>query len=238
MATLPLTIALDGPAAAGKSTIGALLASKLGYVYFDTGVMYRAVTWVALKQGIPIDDESAVTCLAERLCIEVTRPTRDDGRQYTVYAAGIDVTWDLRRPETNQHVSPVSAYAGVRRALVRQQRRIAASGAIVMVGRDIGTVVLPEADLKVYLDAHVDERARRRYREVLQRRDEPEPEAVPSDDAEYQGIREALVNRDRIDSSREVAPLKAAPDAVVLDTTNMSIQEVLSRILGLVHGSE
>jgi cytidylate kinase len=230
----PSTIAIDGPAASGKSTIGALLADSLGYVYFDTGVMYRAVTWVALERGIAIADEAAVTRLAEQLRIEVTKPTEDDGRQYTVCADGVDVTWDLRRPETNQHVSPVSAYAGVRRALVAQQRRIARQGAIVMVGRDIGTVVLPEADLKIYLDAAVDERARRRYREVVGRRTGRVPQAIPSNDDEYEGIRETLAYRDRIDSSREVAPLRAAPGAVVVDTTEMSIEQVFECVLGLV----
>jgi cytidylate kinase len=234
MTLLPSTIAIDGPAASGKSTIGALLADRLGYVYFDTGVMYRAVTWVALQRGVSIPDEPAVTCLAENLHIEVTKPTIDDGRQYTVYADGVDVTWDLRRPETNQHVSPVSAYAGVRRALVAQQRRIAQQGAIVMVGRDIGTIVLPEADLKIYLDAVVDERAHRRYREVVQRRTGVMPQDVPVDDAEYEGIRETLAYRDRIDSSREVAPLRAAADAIVLDTTEMSVEQVLEHVLGLV----
>ena len=231
MTSLPSTIAIDGPASSGKSTIGALLADRLGYVYFDTGVMYRAVTWVALQRGILIPDEAGVTRLAQELRIDVAKPTVDDGRQYTVYADGVDVTWDLRRPETNQHVSPVSAYAGVRRALVAQQRRIARQGTIVMVGRDIGTVVLPDADLKIYLDAMVDERARRRYREVVQRRAGEMPEDVPADDAEYLDIRDTLAYRDRIDSSREVAPLRAAEDAVVVDTTEMSIEQVLERVL-------
>jgi cytidylate kinase len=238
MTSLPSTIAIDGPAASGKSTIGALLADRLGYVYFDTGVMYRAVTWVALQRKISIPDEPAVTSLAESLHIEVTKPTVDDGRQYTVYADGVDVTWDLRRPETNQHVSPVSAYAGVRRALVAQQRRIAQQGAIVMVGRDIGTVILPDADLKIYLDAVVDERACRRYREVVQRRTGVMPRDIPSGDAEYEGIREMLAYRDRIDSSREVAPLRAAADAIVLDTTEMSVGQVLEHVLDVVCGRQ
>ncbi|MBN1642366.1 MAG: (d)CMP kinase [Anaerolineae bacterium] len=230
---LPSTIAIDGPAASGKSTIGALLAERLGYVYFDTGVMYRAVTWAALQRGIPIEEEDAVTALSERLLIEVTRPTVDDGRQYTVLADGEDVTWDLRRPEVNQHVSPVSAYPGVRRALLAQQRRIGEDGSVVMVGRDIGTVVLPDADLKVYLDATVDERAWRRYVEVYARRTarQPERDAVSGD--EYASIREGLARRDRIDSSREVAPLRAAKDAVVIDTTDMPVAEVLARVLAL-----
>ena len=227
------TIAIDGPAASGKSTVGAMLAEKLGYVYFDTGVMYRAVTWVALQRDIPIADEVAVTDLAETLSIEVTKPTVDDGRQYTVYADGEDVTWDLRRPETNQNVSPVSAYAGVRRALVAQQRRIGQRGAIVMVGRDIGTVVLPEAELKVYLDAHVAERSRRRYREVVERRTGRVPADIAREDAEYAQIHADMVRRDQIDSSRAVAPLRAAEDAVVIDTSELSLEQVVERVLAL-----
>ena len=236
--SLPSTIAVDGPAASGKSTVGALLAHTLGYVYFDTGVMYRAVTWAALQRELPISDESAITLLSETLRIEVIRPTRDDGRQYTVLADGADVTWDLRQPQVDLHVSPVSAYPGVRRALVAQQRRIAQQGRIVMVGRDIGTVVLPEAELKVYLDAVVDERAYRRYLEVVQRRTGELPQGVPAEDPEYVETRETMVRRDRIDSSRQVAPLRPAQDAVIIDTTEMTIQQVLERILELVRDGE
>lgn len=231
--SLPSTIAIDGPAASGKSTIGALLAQKLGYIYFDTGVMYRAVTWAALAQGIPIEDEPAVTRLSETLQIEVTRPTQGDGRQYTVYADGQDVTWDLRRPQVNEYVSPVSAYAGVREAMVLQQRRIAEQGAIVMVGRDIGTVVLPGAELKIYLDGTIDERARRRYWEVRQRACAGVPEGDSLSDPEYWSIRENLIQRDRIDSSRATSPLRPAQDAVIVDTTHMTIEQVLQYVLEL-----
>ena len=229
----PLTIAIDGPAASGKSTIGALLAERLGYVYFDTGVMYRAVTWVALQRGIPIEDEGAVTHLSEDLHIEVTKPTEDDGRQYTVYADGEDVTWDLRRPEVNRHVSPVSAYAGVRASLVAQQRRIALAGSIVMVGRDIGTHVLPQAGLKIYLEAVVDERAWRRHAEVMERHASEQLGRARERDAEYESILEALIRRDRIDSSREVSPLRPADDACVIDTSEMTVDQVLDRVLEL-----
>jgi cytidylate kinase len=226
-AEVPLTIAIDGPAASGKSTIAALLAEKLGYVYLDTGVMYRAVTWEALQRHIPISDEGAITHLSETLRIKVTQPTENDGRQYTVYADGKDVTWELRRPEVNAYVSPVSAYPGVRRALVAQQQRIGHRGRIVMVGRDIGTVVLPEADLKIYLEAVVDERARRRYCQVLQQRGQ-------EGDKEYEDIREAMIRRDRIDSGRKVSPLHPAEDAVVIDTTDMTVRQVLDRVLELI----
>jgi len=156
----PLSIAIDGPAASGKSTVGGILAARLGYLYFDTGVMYRAVTWAALNRGIAIDDEPAVTRLAEEIAIEMLPPTEDDGRQFTVRVDGTDITWDIRSAEVNRYVSPVSAYVGVRKALLHKQREIGAAGKVIMVGRDIGTVVLPEADVKIYLDATLEERAR------------------------------------------------------------------------------
>ena len=242
--TLPTRIAIDGPAASGKSTIGALLAERLGYVYFDTGVMYRAVTWAALQRGVPIEDEKAIDELAGCLCIEVTKPTADDGRQYTVYADGTDVTWELRSAEVNQHVSPVSAYPGVRTALVAQQRRIAQQGSIVMVGRDIGTVVLPDAELKIYLDADVEERARRRYLEEVQHRtgsaseDRSRTGVGECVTTEYEAIYRAMVRRDRIDSGRQVSPLCPAPDAVIIDTTRMDIEQVLTRSLALVYSAQ
>jgi len=218
------TIAIDGPAASGKSTIGELLSRRMGYLYFDTGVMYRAVTWAALSRGVPIADEAAVTALAERLLIDVTPPTADDGRQYTVLADGVDVTWDIRTPGVDANVSPVSAYPGVRRALVAQQRRVAAAGSVVMVGRDIGTVVLPGADLKLYLDAGVEERARRRWVEVRARGEE----------ADYDAVLAAMRRRDRIDSRRAVSPLRVADDAFVVDTTDLAVEEVLAEVERLI----
>ena len=215
---------MDGPAASGKSTIGRLLADRLKYVYFDTGVMYRAVTRVALDLGIPIEDETGVTELAERLAIDVLLPTVDDGRQYTVLADGEDVTWAIRQPDVDRGVSPVSAYAGVRAALTAQQRRIGQKGRIVMVGRDIGTVVLPDADLKIYLDASAEERAWRRYQEVLKRK---EP-------VDYDAVLTSMRRRDDIDSRRTLAPLRVAADAIVLDTTGLDIQEVLKKVVKLV----
>lgn len=224
----PSTIAIDGPAASGKSTVGELLARRLGYLYFDTGVMYRAVTWAALDRGISIEDEAAVTALAGELHIDVTPPTAADGRQYTVVADSVDITWEIRTPEVNVAVSPVSAYAGVRREMVRQQRRVAQCGRVVMVGRDIGTVVLPDADLKIYLDASVEERARRRWREELARGDE----------SDYETVLASMRRRDEIDSSRDVSPLRAAGDAVVLDSTHLSITEVMAAVERLIeeHG--
>ena len=228
MTSLPSTIAIDGPASSGKSTIGALLADRLGYVYFDTGVMYRAVTWAAVQRGVPIEDERAVTDLSEALRIEVTRPTVDDGRQYTVYADGEDVTWQLRGAEIDAGVSIPSTYAGVRDALTKQQRRIGERGHVVMVGRDIGTVVLPHADVKIYLDASAEARARRRWLEC---------QASGRSDS-YDEILAGVRRRDAIDSQRAIAPLRPAPDAIVLDSTQIDAQAVLTHVLRLVGAAE
>jgi cytidylate kinase len=220
----PRVITIDGTAASGKSTMGELLARDLGYIYFDTGVMYRVVTWAALDRGVPVADEDAVTELAESLSIEILPPTADDGRQYTVLADGMDVTWQIRTPEVNGNVSDVSTYAGVRITLVEQQRRAAADGGVVMVGRDIGTVVLPDAGLKVYLDATAEERARRRWRELVSQ----------GQDAHYEVVLASVRRRDDIDSHRKVSPLQPAEDAVVIDTTGMNVREVLAALMGLV----
>lgn len=220
----PSTIAIDGPSASGKSTIGGLLARKLGYLYLDTGVMYRAVAAVALARKVPVADEAAVTELAERLTIDIQPPAVQDGRDVTVLADGEDVTWAIRTPEVEKAVSPVSTYAGVRRALTQQQRRIGVRGQVVMVGRDIGTVVLPDADLKIYLDATLPERAQRRYRERRARGELVELEQVQKD----------VRRRDQIDSGRQHAPLAAAADAVVVDSTGLTIQQVLDRVAALV----
>lgn len=214
-------IAIDGPAASGKSTVGQQLAQRLGYLYFDTGVMYRAMTLACLQGGISVDDQQAVEALAQHVAIDVRAPTVADGRQYDVLLDAKDVTWALRSPDVEGSVSRVSMYAGVRRAMSARQREIGLRGKVVMVGRDIGTVVLPEADLKVYLDASVEERARRRWREG-----EGRGEPVGS----FEDVLRAMRERDRIDSTREVAPLKAASDAVVVDSTSMSVEQVVEQV--------
>jgi CMP/dCMP kinase len=223
----PTTIAIDGPAASGKSTIANALARKLNYLYFDTGVMYRAATWAVLDRGVAVTDEVAVTNLTEVLQIDVKPPSIDDGRQYDVLCDGVDVTWAIRSPEVDANVSPVAVYPGVRSALTAQQRRIGLRGNVVMVGRDIGTVVLPEAPLKVYLDASAEERARRRFVEVQARGDQAQT---------YEAILENVKRRDAIDSGRATAPLKAAPDAVIIDSTSLSVDEVVVRVEKLIAG--
>lgn len=221
---VPKLIAIDGPAASGKSTLGELLARELGYLYFDTGVMYRTVTWAALERGLDPADGAAVTALAERIQIDVRSPSQPDGRAYDVWADGRDVTWTIRSPEVEASVSQVSAYPGVRTAMTLQQRRIGLRGSVVMVGRDIGTVVFPEAELKIYLVASVEERARRRYEEV-RARGEP---------ADYEEILAAMRRRDAIDANRQVAPMRPAEDAIILNSDNLSIDEVLNQVRKLL----
>ncbi len=183
------SIAIDGPAASGKSTLAERLAEALGFLYFDTGVMYRAVTLAALRSGIAFEDESVVSELARGLALDVQPPSKDDGRQYDVLMDGQDVTWDIRTPEVDANVSLVSSYPGVRKAMTLRQREIGLRGKIVMVGRDIGTVVLPEADIKLYLDASVDARAKRRFDECQQR----------GDDVAYADVLAGMEERDRFD---------------------------------------
>jgi len=222
----PRIIAIDGPAASGKSTLGKMLADDLGYLYFDTGVMYRAVTWAALTADLAIQDEKAITELAEKIDIDIQPASKKDGRSYDVWVDGIDITWEIRLPEVEANVSIVSAYPGVRKAMTSQQRLIGLRGKVVMVGRDIGTVVFPEADLKLYLEASVLERAKRRYREAQQR-----GEKVSMHDVEV-----SMQKRDEIDSTRELAPLKPAPDAIIIDTDGLSIDQVLDRVKKILEG--
>jgi cytidylate kinase len=221
--TSPSIIAIDGPAASGKSTLGLKIAQELGYLFFDTGVMYRAVTWIALDHDIDVKDETKVTALAEQTPIDVAPASRSDGRACDVLVAGKDITWETRLPAVDASVSVVSAYVGVRTALSKQQRRIGQRGKVVMVGRDIGTVVLPEADLKIYLDASAEERAKRRFDEMVAR----------GANVNYEDILAKVIERDRIDSTRDVAPLKAAEDAVVIDSNNLSVEEVFEKVLAL-----
>jgi cytidylate kinase len=222
---IPSTIAIDGPAASGKSTLAQMLAAELGYLYFDTGVMYRALTWVVLERKIDLGDEKAISDLAEQIDIDVCPPSRQDGRAYDVLADGEDLTLEIRRPEVDANVSVVSAYAGVRQALSAQQRRIGQRGRVVMVGRDIGTIVLPEADLKIYLDATVEQRALRRYKESIAR----------GEVTSLNAVLKATRKRDQIDSTRSVSPLHPAQDAVILNTENLNAEQVLEKVKLLVY---
>lgn len=225
---IPNIITIDGPAASGKSTLGKKIADTLGYLFFDTGVMYRAVTWTALQRGIEIANESTITALAEEVELDIHPPSQADGRACDILADGEDVTWQIRRAEVETRVSQVSAYAGVRRALSAQQRRIGLRGSVVMVGRDIGTVVLPEAELKIFLDASVEERARRRYLELCQR----------GQTTDLEEITQSMRLRDQIDSTRQFAPLRPAEDAIIIDSDRLSFDQVFDQVIDLVQRSE
>lgn len=213
----PSVIAIDGPAGAGKSTLGALLAERLGYLYFDTGVMYRALTLAALRAGLDLDDRAAAEALAAGITIEVLPPTVDDGRQYTVLVGGEDVTAALRAPEVERSVSRVAGYPGVRRELISRQQTIGRRGRVVMVGRDIGSVVMPEAELKIFLRATLDERARRRAAEGGQ------PGAV-------ERVRDEIARRDGLDEH----VMRPAADAVLLDTDGLSPDDEVAWILDYI----
>ncbi|MFQ5613073.1 MAG: (d)CMP kinase [Anaerolineae bacterium] len=221
---LPTVIAIDGSAASGKSTLGQRLAQRLNYLYFDTGAMYRAVTWACQERHLPADDEAAVSSLAEGLHIQIEPPTVNDGRQYTVLADGQDITWQIRTPRVDAAVAQVSSYPRVRKALIARQRHIGRRGQVIMVGRDIGTVVLPEADLKLFIDASLEERARRRFRECRAR-----GEAV-----EYETVLAAMKRRDRIDREKPISPMVPAPDAIPINTDGRTVEAVLAQIEALV----
>ena len=222
--TEPNIIAIDGPAASGKSTLAIHLARWLDYLYFDTGIMYRAVTLAGLQSGMDLNDEAAVNGLAERIRIDVKPPTPGLGRTYDVTLDGKDVTDLIRSAEVDAWVSPVSVYAGVRQAMTAQQRQIGARGRVVMVGRDIGTVVFPEADLKIYLVASVEERARRRYQELMAAGGNPD----------YEKIAASMRRRDEIDSHRAIAPLKPADDARIIDTDTLTIEQVFEKVKAMI----
>jgi cytidylate kinase len=224
MPSLPRTIAIDGPAASGKSALAEQLAARLGYFYLDTGLMYRAVTNEALARGISIQDENAVTNLAETMQINVMPGEKNAPQHFVVTVDGRDVSTQLHRPEVDRNVSAVSAYAGVRRAMTAQQQRIAERGNIIMAGRDIGTVVLPNAERKIFLTASVEARARRRMADRLAR----------GQQVTLEQMRDEILKRDEIDSSRSVAPLRAADDAVHLDNSDLTLDQTVERALEII----
>jgi cytidylate kinase len=218
----PGRIAIDGPAGSGKSTVGEQLARGLGYLYIDTGAMYRALTWLALQNGVDVHDGPALGELAQHADIVIHHPHVEDGRQYTVTVGGQDVTWDIRNAPVTGAVSPVSAHPEVRAILIAQQRAMAyRQNGVVMVGRDIGAVVLPDAELKIYLTASLEERARRRYTE-LEERMRAGGAALPT----LEEILKDIQRRDEIDKEN----MRPARDAIVIMTDNLSVPQVLEVI--------
>ena len=213
-------MAIDGPVASGKTAVGRLLADRLGFGFLDTGLMYRAVTLEAHCRGISTDDDGALSRLAADMTIEAA----SEGGAQRLLVDGEDVTGQLRDPAVERVVSRVSEVSGVRAALVRRQREMSESAPVVMVGRDIGTVVLPDAGLKVYLEASVEVRARRRHRELEARGDPPPLEQVVDD----------LTRRDKMDSQRADSPLRAACDAVRIFTDDLDVEGVVERVMGMI----
>jgi cytidylate kinase len=214
----PIIIAIDGPSGAGKGTIARAVARRLGFHHVDTGAMYRALAWKALRAGIELTDDAAVSALAERAQFDVS-----DGR---VSIDGHDIVHAIRTPEMDAAASVVARQPGVRRVLVERQRALAARGGSVMEGRDIGTVIFPDAHVKVYLDASPEERARRRASDPAH--------ASGKGPTAIQEVATALAERDRLDSTRAASPLKIAEDAVVIDTTAMSIDAAVERVMEVV----
>jgi cytidylate kinase len=216
----PQLIAIDGPVAVGKSSVGSLLARRLGYVFFDTGMIYRAFTWKVLESGISIEEEQKICQLANTTKFNFV-PLQ--GCYLSPFIDDEDVSSKLLRPEVEAQVSLISKIALVRQTLVQEQRRLAQRGKLVMAGRDIGTVVLPWAELKIFLTASTEERARRRYKELLERGENSSLEIVLSD----------LKKRDEMDINRTISPLKPAEDATIIDTENFTLEQVVEKIYDL-----
>ncbi|HEY0602871.1 MAG TPA: (d)CMP kinase [Herpetosiphonaceae bacterium] len=216
---IPSVITIDGPAASGKSTLGELLARQLGYTYFDTGVLYRALTYIALQRGTALDSEASLVELAQQIVLSVEPPTVDDGRQYTVLADGDDITWQLRDQAVERHVSTVSTYPGVRAALREQQRAIGRQGRVVMVGRDIGSVVMPDADFKIFLRASAEERARRRCEELQRKGHNVDLDTVLQD----------LQRRDALDQQNTLLP----EDAYVLENDGLDPADEVGHLIDM-----
>ena len=222
----PSVIAIDGPAGSGKTVVGQRIAAALGYVYLDTGAFYRALTWLALARGIDPRDGPCLAALARQATIEIERAPGDAPPGYRVRVNGQDITAELASPAVAQAVSIVAAHPEVRAEMLPLQRQVARRGQVVMAGRDIGTVVVPDAGLKLYLDAPLPVRVARRVSQLRAMGQAVDPAAVAQEMAE----------RDRLDQARAVAPLRPAPDAIIIDTSTMTIEEEVARVLDIIAG--
>ena len=222
---LPRQIAVDGPAGSGKSSVSFVVARDLGYLFVDTGAFYRALTLAAIDAGMVDANEPAMTELAQRIHIMITADLDDDERQYTVLLEAREVTWAIRDAAVETHVSRISAMPSVRETINSQQRQLADQQRVIMAGRDIGTVVLPGAELKLYLDASLKARAERRYRQATANGRRADLAAIQAD----------LERRDAHDSSRPVAPLKQADDAVYVNTDQLTMAGVIARVEEIIH---
>ncbi len=213
-------VTIDGPAGSGKSTVSKALAKKLGYVYLDTGALYRALAYKALKDKISVDDQSALA----NMCVHTKVTLKNVNGLIKVYVDGDDVGKKIRTEEVGLAASRISTYAVVRKCLLHLQREVGAQGGLVAEGRDMGSVVFPHADYKFYLDARIEERIKRRHKELLEK----------GNLAEYQSIQKDMLMRDEQDKKRQLSPLKVPEDAIVIDSTNLTVSEVVGKILGYV----
>ncbi len=221
---LPRTIAIDGPAGSGKSSICAAVARDLGYLFVDTGAFYRAVTLAALRAGVAHADEPTLVEVARQANLDITADRNADERDYTIFLEGEDVTWAIHAAPVDANVSHISAMGGVRNVLNARYRELARRGHVIMAGRDIGTVVLPDADLKIYLDASPEARAERRYRQRV----------AKGHSADYDQILESMRSRDQYDSQRAIAPLRRAPDARYIHTDHLNIDAVIQQVKQII----
>lgn len=220
-----LIIAIDGPAAVGKSTMGKLIARELAFLYIDTGAIYRAITWKVLKNNININDENIISNLVSNTCVTIEKANcKSLNDYYHIFVDGKDVTEEIRNPRIDQNVSQIARLPKIRKQLIYLQRKLAEKGNIVMEGRDIGSVILPQADIKFYFTASEEERIKRRYKELMNK----------DYSIDYEEVKKQIIKRDKIDSKRKYAPLIKAKDAIIIDSTEKSIEEVKDNILKII----
>ena len=220
-----LIIAIDGPAAVGKSTMGKLIARELGFLYIDTGAIYRAITWKVLKSNISLNDENIISNLVSNTCVTIEKANcKSLNDYYHIFVDGEDITEEIRNPRIDQNVSQIARLPKIRKQLICLQRKLAKKGNIIMEGRDIGSIILPQADIKFYFTASEEERIKRRYKELINK----------GYSIDYEEVKKQIIQRDKIDSKRKYAPLIKAKDAILIDSTKKSIEEVKDKILKII----